>query len=341
MSMKYNDSMEKSAEYLRLAVQYMARQAAALHPISYAVWYEYVSGRSTALKTAIDQHLATGSVLDEQMTASLYQQFIADQDGPTAQMVSQGLQKVIADITHSATQAGDEADKFGNVLEQWTEHRSETPSGTEQGPDELLQHTRVMQGAIGSLKGRLAESHREIEQLREEVKKVREESLVDGLTGLANRRRFDLVLADCLAQADDETQGPCLLMADIDLFKQVNDSYGHLFGDKVIRAVAQILKGNVKGKDTAARYGGEEFVVLLPDTAASGAQRLAEQIRTTVERMKIKRVGKNEIVANITISLGVACFRVGESAEDFIARADSALYESKSKGRNRVTVAAA
>ncbi|HEY6897250.1 MAG TPA: GGDEF domain-containing protein [Rhodocyclaceae bacterium] len=339
--MKYDDSMEKSAEYLRLAVQHMARQATALHPISYAVWYEYVSGRNAALRAAIDRQLAAGSVLDEQMTAELYRQYIAEAGGATAQMVSQGLQKVIADIAHSASQAGDEADKFGNVLEQWSENRSEAPSGGDEGPGELLQHTRVMQGAIGSLKGRLADSHREIEQLREEVKKVREESLVDGLTGLANRRRFDLVLADCLAQAGAENQGPSLLMADIDLFKQVNDSYGHLFGDKVIRAVAQILKANVKGKDTAARYGGEEFVILLPDTSVGGAQRLAEQIRATVERMKIKRVEKNEIIANITISLGVACFRDGESAEDFIARADSALYDSKSQGRNRVTVAAA
>ncbi|MBI5108197.1 MAG: GGDEF domain-containing protein, partial [Rhodocyclales bacterium] len=129
------------------------------------------------------------------------------------------------------------------------------------------------------------------------------------------------------------------LMADIDHFKQVNDTYGHVFGDKVLRAVAQILQDNVKGKDTAARYGGEEFIVLLPDTPLEGARQLAERIRGIVERCRIKRSGDQGAVANIMVSLGAASLRGGERATDFIARADAALYTSKTSGRNRVTVA--
>lgn len=337
--MKYCDSIEKSAEYLRQALPLMSRQAAALHPVSYAVWYEYVAGNNPSLRASIDGRMQNGAVLDEKATAEVFRKHIAELDEELAQRVSAGFQKIMADMSHSASQAGDHADQFGSVLEKWSEGLVESPAGAEGGVDVLLQHTRSMQGSITSLKGRLDESRHEIEQLRQEVNKAREDALADGLTGLTNRRGFDKALAGCLAAPVADEHGPSLLMADIDFFKRVNDTYGHLFGDKVIRAVAQILKDNVKGKDTAARYGGEEFVVLLPDTPLEGARRLAEKIRTAVEKFQIKRADSKEPVSNITISLGVASYHGGESGSDFVARADAALYASKHQGRNRVTVA--
>jgi len=241
----------------------------------------------------------------------------------------------------SAAQAGDEAFKFGNALEHWSEGLTELGSGAEleAGADKLLRDTHQMHNSITSLSGRLNESQEEIERLRQEVSRAREDALTDGLTGLTNRKGFDLVLATCLSSTEPGAQGPCLLMTDIDLFKQVNDTYGHLFGDNVIRVVAQTLKANVKGKDLAARYGGEEFVILLQDTPINGAHILAERIRTAVENGRIRRIGNDETIAKITVSLGVATYRVGESASDFIGRADKALYASKAQGRNRVTMA--
>jgi diguanylate cyclase len=203
----------------------------------------------------------------------------------------------------------------------------------------MLALTREMQSSIVTLKGRLDESRSEIEQLRSEVVKARTEARTDGLTGLMNRRGFEMTIAACLAATSATESGPSLLMVDIDHFKKVNDNYGHVFGDKVLRAVAQIIQDNVKGKDTAARYGGEEFVVLLPDTPLAGAHQLAERIRGIVERCRIKRTTDQGAVANIMVSLGVASFNAGEAAAEFVARADAALYVSKTSGRNRVTVA--
>lgn len=339
--MKYQHSVEKSAEYLRMALPLMSKQAAALHPVSYAVWYEYVAGSNASLKASIDAQLKSGTQLDEKATFELFRKHIAEINEEVAQRVSEGFQKVMADMSQSASLAGSEADQFGSALEKWSQSLDQSASSGEQGEGirTLLHHTRNMQGSITSLKGRLDESRREIEQLRQEVSKARQDALADGLTGLTNRKGFDMALAACLSESEPEEQGPSLLMTDIDFFKKVNDTYGHLFGDKVIRAVAQILKDNVKGKDTAARYGGEEFVILLPDTPVEGARHLAEKIRTAVERCRIKRASDNEAVANITVSLGVAGYRAGESASDFIARADAALYTSKSQGRNRVTIA--
>ena len=332
--MKYTDSLEKSAEYLRQAVQFMTRQAAALHPVSYTIWYEYASGKNDSLRKDIDVMTANGSVLDEKATHDLYRKHIAEIDEATAERVTEGFQRIMANISNSASQAHNEAEKFGNVLEHWT---GETLASRVCGLDDLLGHTRVMQGSIGTLKSQLDESKREIEQLRVEVKKAREEALSDGLTGLINRKGFDLALAACLGHCTDDTQGPSLFIADIDHFKRVNDTYGHLLGDKVIRAIARILGENIKGRDVAARFGGEEFVVLLPDTPLEGACQLAEKIRTTVEKLSIKRTDKNEAISNITISFGVASYRKGEHMSAFVARADNALYQSKNGGRNRVT----
>ena len=101
-----------------------------------------------------------------------------------------------------------------------------------------------------------------------------------------------------------------------------------------------MLKENVKGRDTAARYGGEEFIILLPDTPLRGAQALAENIRSSIERGRIKRSGSEEAVARVTLSLGVAHYHPGESITAFIERADRALYAAKHDGRNRVSIAA-
>jgi diguanylate cyclase len=335
--MKYRDSIEKSAEYLRLALPLMSRQSAALHPVSYAVWYEYVAGNNGPLRAAVDHHLQDGAVLDEKATFEIFRKHVAELDHDLAQRVSDGFQKVLADMSQSASQAGDHADQFGNALEKWSAGINGVEAGV--GLGDILGLTRDMQGSITSLKGRLDDSRREIEELRREVSKAREDALADSLTGLANRRGFDMALAACLSMPAADEQGPSLLITDIDHFKRVNDNYGHLFGDRVIRAVAQILKDNVKGKDTAARYGGEEFVVLLPDTPLDGACRLAEKIRSAVERFSIKRTDNREAVASVTVSLGVASYCGGESGSDFVARADAALYMSKHQGRNRVTVA--
>ena len=340
---RYRETVSQSAEYLRLSLPLMSRQAAALHPISYAVWYEYVAGINPPLKAAIDELTQNGAVLDEAATAELFRKYIAELDEKTAQRLRLGFHKVLTDMAQSAAHAEGRAERFGKELAQWSEElgSAEADASVAGGVDRLLFGTREMQGAITTLKERLDESQTEIEKLRQEVDRAREEAIADSLTGLVNRRGFDLALAACLAGMDVSGCGPSLLIADIDYFKAVNDAYGHLFGDKVLCSVAKTLKANIKGKDTAARYGGEEFVVLLPETELDGARALAEKIRATIEKSRIRRADNRQEIAQITVSFGVASYACGESAREFIDRADNALYVSKNRGRNRVTVAPA
>jgi diguanylate cyclase len=339
--MRYRDTPERSAEYVRLALPLMARQDAAMHPVSFAVWYEHVAGMNGALSAELNQALDANLALSNEAVYALYRRYVAGLDEQSAQQVTAGFQRVLADISESAAQAGSQASRFGSALEEWTESLAAAPHPSlDRSAAGILADTRQMQSAIVTLNERLEKSQDEIVRLQEEVVRAREDALSDGLTGLANRRSFDLALTSCLSELAAQNSGPSLLLADIDHFKRINDSYGHLFGDKVIRAVAQILKDNVKGKDLAARFGGEEFVILLPDTPIEGARTVAEKIRSTIAACRIMRGGDEELAESISISIGVAHYRGGESPSEFVDRADGALYVSKTHGRNRVTVAA-
>ena len=176
-----------------------------------------------------------------------------------------------------------------------------------------------------------------------ELKRTREAltrlSITDGLTQLANRRRFDEVICREHARLARSGGQLSLLMLDLDHFKGYNDTYGHLQGDDCLRRVAAVIGGVIRRPaDLAARYGGEEFVCILPETTHEGAVRIAEKIRRNVEELAIPH-GDSGVADHVTVSLGVITARctweMGVSA--IIAQADEQLYAAKAGGRNRVS----
>lgn len=163
-------------------------------------------------------------------------------------------------------------------------------------------------------------------------------SLKDPLTGLANRRHFRNVLGreiDATARSGDSA---LLLMMDIDHFKKVNDTYGHLAGDRVIQAIAKCLANCMRPMDTVARYGGEEFAVILPNCQSSFGQTVAERIRETVSALSITVAPLVEIQVTISIGGAYAPEWVRSTASLWTDRADNQLYRAKSGGRNRVCI---
>jgi diguanylate cyclase len=130
---------------------------------------------------------------------------------------------------------------------------------------QLVEEAKAMMVQNETLQQQLAESSQELSELREDLAAVREEAMTDALTGIANRKAFDMRLLQAAAEASEENEPLCLLVVDIDYFKKFNDTYGHQAGDQVIRLVAQTFKKGLKGQDTAARYGGEEFAIILPN----------------------------------------------------------------------------
>lgn len=163
-------------------------------------------------------------------------------------------------------------------------------------------------------------------------------SNTDGLTGLANHRHFQQTLSVALAQAYLENEPLALILLDIDHFKTVNDTHGHLLGDMVLRELANLLRRELADDAMAARYGGEEFAVVLRGAAAVQASDTAEQLRAAVSAYQVFDFSSGARLS-VTVSCGVAYYELGQGKSRLIARADEALYASKHGGRNRVTVA--
>jgi diguanylate cyclase (GGDEF)-like protein len=169
---------------------------------------------------------------------------------------------------------------------------------------------------------------------------VERQAVTDSLTGLANRRQFYEVLGREYERAQRFGQPVSLILLDIDDFKLINDSKGHLAGDAVLHSVAATLAEVIREIDLAARYGGEEFAVLLPQTGPEGAANLAERLRSEIAARSI-RFGTEEITG-VTASFGVAAGPVNDQTQiDLIASADAALYQAKREGKNHVTVSGA
>ncbi len=160
------------------------------------------------------------------------------------------------------------------------------------------------------------------------------QAITDGLTGIANRRSFNKTLAREFERAKRYDQPLSLIILDLDYLKVVNDSFGHQIGDEAIKAIGQVLKQSSRAIDLAARYGGEEFCLLLPNTDLPMAEQLAERLRTRINDIHIEGPG------HISASLGIATYPAhAEDAETLFRSADSALYEAKQSGRNRVKTA--
>ena len=196
-----------------------------------------------------------------------------------------------------------------------------------------LEH--ALSGRLQTLVERVASMEQEAKGFRDHIEEQRQKALTDPLTGLPNRAAWDE--RQELEVARWQRYGGELLMAvlDIDLFKRINDNYGHLAGDKVLKIIATELAKRLRKTDFIARFGGEEFVLLIPGTPLEGAQQLLETLRTAIESCPFHFKGER---VTITLSAGVSAFAAGERAEQVFERADQALYRAKRSGRNRIEV---
>jgi diguanylate cyclase (GGDEF)-like protein len=165
-------------------------------------------------------------------------------------------------------------------------------------------------------------------------RQTREEADRDPLTGLANRRCLDRMLAHCLEDFGRSGQPLSLIMADLDHFKQINDTWGHVVGDRALVGFAATIQNQCRSIDLVARYGGEEFVVLLPGHRLVTAAQIAERLRTSAARAAPEELGDR----SLTASFGVVEAAPGETASMVLERVDAALYRAKSLGRDRVDV---
>ena len=315
---RYPETRDTSSELLRLVIPMMRNHPAGFHPASYAIWYEYASGTNPPLKEAIDKLVSTGSVINDDVAYSLHEKYISGEDAARTARMRTHLEHMLRELTSHTGSAGAHAEAYSESLSRFGDHlRPGNDLVTlQEALDTMADNTLQMREKTGQLHAQLQGSAAEIETLRSELQRVKCEAMTDPLTGITNRRGFELALDEAGQGRDYQLAGCCLLIIDIDHFKKCNDTYGHLFGDKVIRGVAQAISRNVKGQDTAARIGGEEFAVLLPATPLDGAHVLAERIRSAIASGRVKNGSNGELIGNITISVGVAQAVAGETGDE-------------------------
>jgi diguanylate cyclase len=257
-----------------------------------------------------------------------------------------GLLGVLNTIHAAMTDANEQAGRFDDRLDAFAVDLDSTASilDVQLRIDAMRSDLFRLTHSLSTLGERLTAGHQEVGRLQGALQLARAQASVDPLSGILNRRGFELELDRLRSRhVDPSTPLPMplsIVMLDIDHFKNINDHYGHAFGDQVIRAVAQSLVALTQRRDTAARLGGEEFVLLLPDTPATGAREVAERIRRAIAGGRIRAREAESPIGQVTVSCGVTQVLPDESVDEAMLRADRALYRAKQSGRDRTVLAA-
>lgn len=312
-------------------------QSLGLKPIPpiYELWFRYFEG-DNAIVNAIDSH---AGVIDEDLCLKLHKKLLTETAIEEAvKKVSDQMQSSIDELTRVLGTVQTATAEYGQTLERASGNMGNisTIDQLKMAVNSIVTDTRKMVEKNQELEIQLVNSSNQVVELRKNLDNVKKEVLIDGLTGLYNRKAFDKNIVDMMDEAARVNQPLTLLMMDIDYFKQFNDNFGHQVGDQVLRLVARTLTDNVKGRDVSARYGGEEFAIILPETNQQNAIRVAESLRKIVESKEIVNKTTNKVLDRITLSIGVAEYKKGEGMTELVARADKALYDAKRAGRNCV-----
>lgn len=318
----------------------MAQHGVPQTPANYFVWFSYARGDLLELKSVIESMIASKKRFDGATSRELFSKYFASSISVMAAPQGTGQLKTTMDeaqryLAQAIAENRTQIQAIGDVAEQAQDGIDPVP---------LVQSLLTELGKAATraieLEKNLHRTSHELDAIRESLNRAEQRACTDTLTGLPNRRAVEEFLHTAQVGALKTGEPLCLLMIDVDHFKRFNDNFGHGVGDQVLRLLAKVLRERLRANDLPGRYGGEELIAVLPGATLSVCERVAERIRRSISECRITRRSTGEALPEITVSIGIAQFRGGESAGQLIERCDSALYLAKRIGRNRVVTEA-
>lgn len=211
-------------------------------------------------------------------------------------------------------------------------HMEHIASRLDEFKEYQTQKEAEMQTQFDQLNDKVAQLEAQSHQARQRLEEQKRKSTTDTLTELPNREAYYTKLSEELSRFERYGRSAVFAVADIDYFKRINDNYGHLAGDNVLKAVAKVMRKRLRQADFVARYGGEEFVVILPETEATTAEKTLNSLREAIQQCPFHF---NNEQLEVTLSFGFTAFQTGDDRDSLFGRADTALYQAKEQGRNR------
>jgi diguanylate cyclase len=335
--MKYQDSLQQAGEKALKVKAFLQRAALAAHPVNYAVCYEYISGHNTALCQTIEQKLQASVPLDDFVMADLYSRFLTPANVQQEQLLQDaaGMVSRIAGYSDIAAEQLDDylqqLDNSATQLQHCVTHDEQAGRALEQ----LQQHTAKFRLSQQQLLQQLQQTHQQSHQLRHELEQLKQQRLLDPLTGLYNRLAMQNQL-DIWFSEQPQRQIAAIAV-DLDHFSSFNRDYGNAIGDVILSKVARKISSYVQSSGLPVRSGGEEFLILLPDVDLRTAGEIAEQVRRGVEKLRFVSSRSKKTLPKVTISLGVSLYQHSENWYQFLGRTAQVLQLAKQLGRNQVT----
>jgi len=331
-----NAKLAQTANLLREAIPKMSQLNIPLTPENYHVWYEYTMVSNSELSRAIDKLLGDDAKFTSAINQELYNTYIYQSPEENFQHC---VKKLVTTLFDKITGMATNTQNFSSSLEKYNIVLKQNPNieTITKLIVNLIDDTDSVLESNKSMESSLKDMSKEVDILRDDLQVLNKKAFTDKLTAVPNRSACDKEINKLLDCYHDEQQTFSLLLIDIDHFKKFNDTHGHAVGDRVLKYVASIMTGSIKGDDMLARYGGEEFVALLPNTSYANAIAVGNNIRKKVSSNNlVDNKTQKKILGHVTISIGVATMEARDNNESIMERADKALYLAKEKGRDQV-----
>ena len=335
------DTPEKANRIFTRVVESFEEQEINPTPLNYFVWYHFLKGDNPPFRKEMDAILKDSFGYSDRVGKRLYEQFLMGESEADSEF-DRAFRRLVDVMVKKMNLWSDKLEDHTKKLDDCANSLSNPNLNVKEIQEisnTMVSHAQSMNKSSKAFQQEMLESSEEVKTLREQLIEAQASALTDELTEIGNRKAFNNAIQELTLQADQagNPNSLCIIMSDIDHFKKFNDTYGHLIGDSVLRYYANTMKKKQQPNETICRYGGEEFIIIMTNSSLEKAKVRAEEIRIAIQSSSLKRKNSSEPLSTITASFGIAHYHgETETTDQFIGRADTALYKAKESGRNQV-----